>query len=125
MFISLGEFISIYCIKVRIYLIFSILKRKEVSRMLKSDLVRKVQSQTGLTLKAAEEVVNAVFNTISKALAAGDKVLITGFGSFVVRKRRARKGVNPQTLEKIDLPESIIPAFKAGKTLKDLVSKAK
>lgn len=96
-----------------------------MNSMLKSDLVRKVQSKTGLTLKLAEEVVNAVFDVIAESLAAGDKVLITGFGSFVVRKRRARKGVNPQTLAKIDLPESIIPAFKAGKTLKDMVSKAK
>lgn len=92
--------------------------------MLKIELIRKVQSATGLTLKDATTAVDAVFDSISEALADGEPVLITGFGKFLVRTRKARKGVNPQKpTERIDLPEAKIPAFKAGKTLKDAVSK--
>lgn len=92
--------------------------------MLKVDLEKKVQSMTGSTLKEAKLAVEAVFDAISEALASGERVLITGFGTFLVRHRRARTGVNPQNpTEKIQLPASIIPAFKAGKTLKDMVAK--
>ncbi len=92
--------------------------------MLKVELVRKVQAKTGSTLKDANAAVDAVFETISDALGAGDRVLITGFGSFLVRTRRARVGVNPQNpSQKIQLPEARIPAFKAGKSLKDVVAK--
>lgn len=94
--------------------------------MLKVELVRKVQSATGCTLKDATAAVDAVFDAISEALANGDQVLITGFGKFLVRTRKARMGVNPQKpSEKIKLPESTIPAFKAGKTLKDKVAQGK
>ncbi len=94
--------------------------------MLKLDLERKVQAKTGSTLKDAKAAVDAVFDAISEALASGDRVLITGFGTFLVRHRRARTGVNPQKpTEKIQLPAAKIPAFKAGKTLKDLVAKKK
>jgi DNA-binding protein HU-beta len=90
--------------------------------MLRQDLVRKVQSATGTTLKQADAAVKAVIDAISDALAKGERVNITGFGQFVVRTRRARTGVNPQHPEqRIQLPESKIPAFKAGKTLKDRV----
>ncbi len=94
--------------------------------MLKQELVRKVQGATGSTLKDATRAVDAVFATISDALSAGEEVLVTGFGKFVVRKRRARAGVNPQNpSQRIQLPESTIPAFKAGKTLKDRVASKK
>lgn len=94
--------------------------------MLKADLVRKVQSATGSTLKDANAAVDAVFGAISDALSGGEEVLVTGFGKFVVRKRRARAGVNPQNpSQRIQLPESTIPAFKAGKTLKDRVASKK
>jgi DNA-binding protein HU-beta len=94
--------------------------------MLRGDLVRKVQSTTGMTLKDADAAVKAVFDTISDALANGEEVLITGVGKFMVRTRKARTGVNPQSpTQKIQLPESRIPAFKAGKTLKDRVAAKK
>lgn len=94
--------------------------------MLKQDLVRKVQNATHSTLKDANAAVEAVFDSISDALATGEDVLLTGFGKFVVRKRKARAGVNPQRpTERIQLPESRIPAFKAGKTLKDRISSKK
>lgn len=94
--------------------------------MLKADLERKVQAQTGSTLKDAKAAVDAVFDAIAEALASGDRVLITGFGTFLIRHRRARTGVNPQNpSEKIQLPAATIPAFKPGKTLKDMVAKKK
>lgn len=92
--------------------------------MLKADLVRRVQAATGTTMKVANQAVEAMFEAISEALASGEQVNITGFGKFMVRTRRARSGVNPQKpTERIQLPESTIPAFKAGKTLKDKVAK--
>jgi DNA-binding protein HU-beta len=94
--------------------------------MLKVDLERKVQAKTAGTLKDAKMAVDAVFEAISEALASGDRVLLTGFGTFLVRHRRARTGVNPQNPKlKIQLPAATIPAFKAGKTLKDMVAKKK
>lgn len=99
-------------------------KRKEVNSMVKKDLVAVVQRATGSTMKSAEAAVNALFEGVMDALANGDRVLITGFGAFEVRKRRERTGVNPQnTSQKIRLPESRIPAFRAGKRFKDRVQK--
>ncbi|MBO8127094.1 MAG: HU family DNA-binding protein [Firmicutes bacterium] len=89
--------------------------------MNKTGLVSAVAEKTGLTKKAAGEAVDAVLNTISEALAAGDKVTLIGFGTFEVRERKARKGVNPATGEEITIPASKVPAFKAGKALKDQV----
>jgi DNA-binding protein HU-beta len=94
--------------------------------MLKQQLEQKVREKTGLTLKDAKASVDAFIQTVTEALASGDRVLLTGFGSFLVRHRRPRVGVNPQKpSEKINLPEAIIPAFKAGKSLKDAVAKSK
>ncbi|MCX8035408.1 MAG: HU family DNA-binding protein [Candidatus Dojkabacteria bacterium] len=93
--------------------------------MLVMDLARKVQAKTGMTLKQSKEAIDAMLESVAEALEAGEKVNLTGFGAFVVRKRRARKGVNPRNpSQKIDLPESIIPGFRAGKSLKDRVAKA-
>ena len=90
--------------------------------MLKVELIEAVQRATGSTKKDAEAAVNAVFNAITEALKNGEQVLITGFGKFEVRERRARTGVNPRNPEqKIQLPASKVPGFKAGKGLKDAV----
>jgi len=85
----------------------------------KSDLVTEVASNAGITKKDAEKVINAFFTTVEEALKSGDKVQLVGFGTFEVRARQARKGRNPQTGEEIDIPASQVPAFKAGKALKD------
>lgn len=90
--------------------------------MNKSELISAVADSTGLTKKAANEAVEAVLDTISNALAQGDKVTLVGFGTFEVRERAARKGVNPATGATIDIPAGKVPAFKAGKSLKDAVS---
>jgi DNA-binding protein HU-beta len=89
--------------------------------MLKKDLVEVVADQTGLTKRAASEAVEAMLDAVADALSKGDSVLLTGFGKFEVRSRAARTGINPKTMEKIQLPATKVPAFKAGKSLKEAV----
>lgn len=90
--------------------------------MNKTDLIAKVAELTDLSKKDVTKAVDAVFDAISDALQTGDKVQLVGFGNFEVRERQARKGRNPQTGEEIDIPASKMPAFKPGKSLKDLCS---
>jgi len=87
----------------------------------KTDLVAKVASKANMTKKDVEKVINTLFATIEEALKDGSKVQLVGFGTFEVRERQARKGRNPQTGEEIEIPAARIPAFKAGKALKDAV----
>jgi DNA-binding protein HU-beta len=88
--------------------------------MLKKDLIDKIAA-TGLTKKQAGEALDATLDAITDALRKGDSILLTGFGKFEVRTRAARTGINPKTLEKIQLPQTKVPAFKAGKGLKSAV----
>jgi DNA-binding protein HU-beta len=89
--------------------------------MNKTELINAVAEASELSKKDAGKAVDAVFETISNALKNGDKVQLIGFGNFEVRERAARKGRNPQTGEEIEIAASKIPAFSAGKTLKDAV----
>ncbi len=89
--------------------------------MNKTDLISEVADRTGMTKNDVEKVVNAFFSTIENTLKSGDKVQLIGFGTFEVRDRQARKGRNPQTGEEISIPAARVPAFKAGKALKDAV----
>lgn len=89
--------------------------------MTKQELVEAVAESADLTKANATAAVDAVFESISEALSEGDQVSLVGFGTFKVRTRAARKGRNPQTKEEIDIPESKVPAFTAGKKLKDAV----
>ena len=91
--------------------------------MNKTELIAAVAAKTGLTKKDADRVIAATFETISNAMAEGDKVQVSGFGIFDVKKREARTGHNPRTKEAIEIPASKQPAFKASKTLKDLIAK--
>ncbi|MDD2370945.1 MAG: HU family DNA-binding protein [Firmicutes bacterium] len=91
--------------------------------MNKGELVSSVAADAGLSKKDAEKAVAAVFDSITEALAQGDKVQLVGFGTFEVRDRAARTGHNPKTNESIQIPASKVPAFKAGKALKDTVKK--
>ena len=91
--------------------------------MNKTDLINKVAELTSMTKKDAVQSVEAVFNAISNALRAGEKVQLIGFGNFEVRERAARKGRNPQTGEEIVIPATKVPAFKPGKQLKEVVNK--
>lgn len=87
----------------------------------KADLVDKVADKTGLTKKDSNAAVEAVFDSIQEFLAEEEKVQLIGFGTFEVRERAARKGRNPQTGEEIQIPATKVPAFKAGKHLKEAV----
>lgn len=90
--------------------------------MKKQDLVEAVLKATGMeTKKQAEAAVDAVFDAVVKAMSRGEDVAITGFGTFRIAKRAARVGVNPKTGEKINIPASIKPKFRAGKLLKEAV----
>ena len=87
----------------------------------KAELVDRVAKKTQLTKKDVSAAVDALFETIQEALQAGEKVQVLGFGNFEVRERAARKGRNPQSGEEIQIEASKVPAFKAGKALKDAV----
>lgn len=91
----------------------------EVNVVNKTELIAKVAELADLSKKDATQAVDAVFDVISEALQNGDKVQLVGFGNFEVRSRTARKGRNPQTGEPIEIPEGKVPAFKAGKALKE------
>ncbi|RRG09238.1 MAG: HU family DNA-binding protein [Lactobacillus sp.] len=87
----------------------------------KAELVEEVAQSTGLSKKDAEAAFNAVFAGVTDALTKGEKVQLIGFGTFEVRERAARKGRNPQTGAEIEIAATKVPAFKAGKALKDAV----
>ena len=89
--------------------------------MNKTDLVAAVAAKAEISKKDAEAAVAAVVSSITEALADGDKVALVGFGTFEVKERAARTGLNPRTKEKIEIPASKAPAFKAGKALKDAI----
>ncbi|NNF17228.1 MAG: HU family DNA-binding protein [Gammaproteobacteria bacterium] len=90
--------------------------------MNKGDLIDLVAAEADLAKTDASDAVNAVFDGIKKTLGNGDSVSIAGFGSFVVRDRKARTGRNPKTGEPLHIPASKAAAFKAGKALKDAVN---
>ncbi len=88
--------------------------------MNKAELSDKIAEKVQLTKKQAEDMLDALVDTVIATLKSGGEVTITGFGSFSARKRAARMGVNPQNPgEKMQIPEVTVPKFKAGKGLKD------
>lgn len=89
--------------------------------MTKADLISYVAKKANLTAKAAKDAVGAVFGGISDSLKKGDKVVVTGFGTFMVRTRAARKGRNPQTGAPINISARKTPGFTAGKALKKTI----
>ena len=91
--------------------------------MKKTELIDAIKETTGLSKKDSEKALTAALDAIINAVAAGDKVQLTGFGTFEQRSRNARTGVDPRTGNSIDIPASKVPAFKAGKAFKDIVNK--
>ena len=91
--------------------------------MTKADLITVVAQKTNLSKKDSDKAVAAVLDAITETLAAGEKVSLVGFGTFEVKERAAREGINPRTKEKIVIPASKLPSFKAGKALKDAINK--
>ncbi|MCI6609818.1 MAG: HU family DNA-binding protein [Ezakiella sp.] len=94
--------------------------------MNKSELIASIAEKTELTKKDSEKVLNAVLESITETLVAGEKVQLVGFGTFEVRERKAREGRNPRNPEEvIKIPASLAPVFKAGKALKEAVNETK
>lgn len=89
--------------------------------MTKTELITLVAEKAGTTKKNADAALTAVIDSITETLAKGEKVQLVGFGTFEVRERAAREGVNPQTRKKISIPATKVPAFKAGRALKEAV----
>jgi nucleoid DNA-binding protein len=89
--------------------------------MNKAMLAEVVHEKLGGTKKAADDIVDLVFDTITNALKDGQEVAITGFGIFSVKQKAARKARNPRTGEMVDVPAMKAPKFKAGKNLKETV----
>lgn len=90
--------------------------------MNKTELIAAVAEKTGLSKKDTEAAVNATLLTITETLKAEEKVQLVGFGSFETKERAARTGLNPRTKETVEILASKVPAFKAGKALKDAVA---
>lgn len=89
--------------------------------MNKSELITSLSEETTFSKKDVSRVLESFTRIIERTLKSGNKVSITGFGSFIVSRRPARKGINPATKEKIDLPEIHVPRFRPGKGLRELV----
>lgn len=89
--------------------------------MNKTDLVNNIAAKSGMSKKDVETVLNGLLGEITDALSSGDKVQLIGFGTFETRKRSGRTGRNPQTGTTITIPESVVPAFKAGNKLKEAI----
>ena len=92
-------------------------------RLTKATLVVEVAHAAGLTKKDAEIIVDTVLGNIVEALHRGEKVELRGFGSFRLRRRESRRGRNPKTGERVDVPPRRVPYFKAGKELKELINR--
>lgn len=90
--------------------------------MNKADFVAAVADAAEVTKTDAERAIDAVFKVVKNALKAGDSVSLVGFGTFTVRTRAARTGRNPRTGDEINIKASNVPAFKAGKALKDAIN---
>jgi len=88
----------------------------------KNEVITKIAEKTGLTKKDSELALKGFIASVEEFVASGEKVQLVGFGTFEVRERAARTGRNPQTGEEIQIAASRVPAFRAGKALKDSVS---
>ncbi len=91
--------------------------------MTKAEFIAAVAAKSDMTKKDTEKAISAVIDTITDTLAKGEKIQLVGFGTFEVRERAARDGINPQTKKKIQIKATKVPAFKAGSALKEAVAK--
>ena len=91
--------------------------------MNKSELINEISNKTQLTKKDTEKAVNAFMDVIKNTLSKGDKVQLVGFGKFEVKKRAARRCINPRTREEIRINETKIPSFRPGKPFRDIVNR--
>jgi DNA-binding protein HU-beta len=93
--------------------------------MNKNDLVTAIAKESKLSKKDSEAALNAFISTVGEAMKKKDKVALVGFGTWEVRSRKERMGVNPRTKQQIKIPATKVPAFKAGKLLKELTAGVK
>ena len=91
--------------------------------MNKTELIAAITEKTGFTKKDAEKALNSVVDVITESLVKGEKVQLSGFGTFETKDREARVGRNPHTKQAIEIPATRVPSFKASKALKDSVAK--
>jgi len=91
--------------------------------MTKEEMIAKISNDAGINKRQASDALNSFFSNVQANLKKGKKVSFVGFGTFSVSKRKARMGRNPQTGEKINIPASKVPHFRAGKALKEAVKK--
>ena len=91
--------------------------------MNKTELIAVAAEHAGMTKKDSERVINAALDAITASLAKGEKVQLSGFGTFEAKEREARVGRNPHTRESIEIPATRVPTFKASKALKDTIAK--
>jgi DNA-binding protein HU-beta len=89
--------------------------------MQKTDFVKSVADRSNVSQKEAKQVIDAALDIITESLKGGEKVTLTGFGTFEVRQRQEREGVNPQTRQKIKIAATKTPGFSASSTLKEAV----
>lgn len=89
--------------------------------MKREDLITKIADDSGITKKQASKVLSTFFDGIYEALGKEEKVSLTGFGSFQISHRKERMGMNPLTKEKVPIPATKVPTFRAGKKLKEAV----
>ena len=91
--------------------------------MTKAELISAIAEKTELSKKDSVKALNATVAAITETLAGGGKIQLVGFGTFETRARKAREGINPQTKKKIKIKATTVPAFKAGRALKDACAK--
>ena len=91
--------------------------------MNKTELIAVTAENTGMTKKDAERCLNAAIDAITASLVKGEKVQLSGFGTFEIKERESRLGRNPRTKEAIEIPATRVPLFKASKALRDCVAK--
>jgi len=89
--------------------------------MTKEGLIEAIVNKIGCSKREANDILETIIDTITQSLSRGEEVTLTGFGTFTIKKRAARMGVNPKTGEKIQIPAATVPKFRAGKTLKEAV----
>lgn len=89
--------------------------------MTKQQLIETLAAETNVTKRQAERMLSTLVDIIERTVSQGEKVAVTGFGTFDLGKRAARRGVNPQTGEEIHIPEMPMPRFRAGKRLKETI----
>ena len=123
-FYLIRTFIDSLTLAVETVILLLVLEASKVTRMTKSELIARLAEQNpSLYHRDLEQLVNTVFETITKALEDGDRVELRGFGAFSVRERQARIGRNPRTGEPVNVEAKRMPFFKMGKGMRERLNK--